>query len=163
MALYHWKNKHFAQTVSTPLNDYQLETDVWIHKEKWMVHSEQCWGTQVTNLHGTLILTGVGQPKNVFTHGNEGCFGWEDLPDAMWGETREDWYEEGLCWGKNSRAAASAEQQTGGDVLLLGSTSHCFGTATEELQLPFHPPTPPPLPPQRTWYDMYLRMYILSL
>lgn len=52
---------------------------------------------------------------------------------------------------KSLGTAASAAQQTGGDVLLLGSNSHRFITSAEELHLAFHPPTPPP--PRRE-YDM---------
>lgn len=58
---------------------------------------------------------------------------------------------------KSLGTAASAAQQTGGDVLLLGSNSHRFITSAEELHLAFHPPTPPPPPPPpppRREYDM---------
>lgn len=67
---------------------------------------------------------------------------------------------------KSLGTAASAAQQTGGDVLLLGSNSHRFITSAEELHLAFHPPTPPPppRPPQeRIRYDMCPEMFTLSL
>lgn len=67
---------------------------------------------------------------------------------------------------KSLGTAASAAQQTGGDVLLLGSNSHRFITSAEELHLAFHPPTPPPPPPppqERIRYDMCPEMFTLSL
>ena len=61
-----------------------------------------------------------------------------------------------LRGGGSLGAVASAAQQTGGDVLLLGSNSHRFITSAEELHLAFHPPTPPPPPPppgeNMIWY-----------
>lgn len=86
---------------------------------------------------------------------------WDALDERIYqmarGETSvKGWVGEGLKGGlkknkkKSVRTSASAEQRTGRDVLLLGSASRRFVTVAEKLHLPFHPPTPTPLPLERT-------------
>ena len=95
--------------------------------ERWRVNLPgPCGETQVTELHGTLIPTGVTRP-------NVEHLGWGDGADGV----REAFIRAGVSLGAS-----------GG----RGGETSCFVTATEELQLLFHPPTPAPPPQERSWY-----------
>ncbi len=88
---------------------------------------------------------------------NVGHFKWDEAADGMCGNSFMTAGFGNSLWRKCLGSAASASQQTRGDVLLLGFTSHCLMTSTEEPHPPIHPPTPPPFLPQREYSMICVR------